>query len=101
MKSENDDIFKNGLSKKVVKISLLSKGTYKSIANFRETIPLSIWTFLKIALKITKLFIPLLAYLKKKNYGLYLMMIILTIWETYKSIAALRTGKNKEKHMVF
>jgi hypothetical protein len=35
------DIFKNDLSKKGVDYFLLSNDTNKSIANFRETIPLS------------------------------------------------------------
>jgi hypothetical protein len=37
---ENGDKFKNGLSKKGVEFFLLSIDTNKSIANFRETIPL-------------------------------------------------------------
>jgi hypothetical protein len=38
---ENDDIFKNALSKKGLEYFKLSNGTNKSIANFRETIPLN------------------------------------------------------------
>jgi hypothetical protein len=41
MRHENDDIFKNALSKKGLEYFKLSNGTNKSIANFRETIPLN------------------------------------------------------------
>jgi hypothetical protein len=41
IRHENGDIFKNGLSKKGVAYFCLSNDTNKSIANFRETIPLS------------------------------------------------------------
>jgi hypothetical protein len=41
IRHENGDIFKNGLSKKGVEYFKLSSDTNKSIANFRETIPLS------------------------------------------------------------
>jgi hypothetical protein len=38
IRHENDDIFKNALSKEGLEYFLLSNGTNKSIANFRETI---------------------------------------------------------------
>jgi hypothetical protein len=41
IRHENDDIFKNGLSKQGVESFELSSRTNKSIANFRETIPLT------------------------------------------------------------
>jgi hypothetical protein len=40
IRHENIDKFKNGLSKKGVEYFYLSNDTNKSIANFRETIPL-------------------------------------------------------------
>jgi hypothetical protein len=40
IRHENGDKFKNGLSKKGVEYFKLSNDTNKSIANFRETIPL-------------------------------------------------------------
>jgi hypothetical protein len=40
IRHENGDKFKNGLSKNGVEYFYLSNDTNKSIANFRETIPL-------------------------------------------------------------
>jgi hypothetical protein len=48
IRHENGDKFKNGLSKKGVEYFYLSNDTNKSIANFRETIPLMLQHISKV-----------------------------------------------------